>query len=253
MASAKPRHLNNAPITEAILDLRVNLSKDFRPDTFKDMKGRMSDRYPKMEEARYFTAQVQITQGKAPTSEATVGDVQGYFFKSADGLDIAQFRVDGFSYNRLRPYTRWEQFFPEAMRCWELYQSVAQPPFVTRVSVRYINHLKLPIKHGDDLEDYLTALPPMPPGAPGGFSGLLTRVATYDDETGVCSNVTQALEGGVGMAEPAIILDLEAYRGGEEAGPPDRGALEPTFEVLRKVKNDIFFGSITEETARLFE
>lgn len=252
MASAKPRHLKNAPITEAILDLRVNLSKDFRPDTFKDMKGRMSDRYPKTEEARYFTAQVQITPGKAPTSEATVGGVQGYFFKSADGLDIVQFRVDGFSHNRLRPYTRWEQFFPEAMRCWELYQSVAQAPFVTRVSLRYINQLKLPIKDGDDLEDYLTALPPMPPGAPGGFSGLLTRLATYDDETEVCSNVTQALEGGIGMAEAAIILDIEAYKD-EEAGSPDRGVLEPTFEVLRKVKNDIFFGSITEETARLFE
>ena len=64
--------------------------------------------------------------------------------------------------------------------------------------------------------------------------------------------VTQALEGGVGMAEPAIILDIEAYKD-EEAGSPDPGALEPTFEVLRKVKNDIFFGSITEQTARLFE
>ncbi len=252
MASAKPRHLKNAPLTEAILDLRVNLPKDFRPDTFKDLKGRMSDRYPKMEEARYFTHQLQITPGKAPTSDTTLGGVQGYFFRSENGLDIAQFRVDGFSHNRLRPYTEWETFFPEAMRLWESYSSAAKPPFVTRISVRYINHLKLPIKGGDDLDDYLTALPPMPPGAPGGFSGLLSRVATNDPETGVCSNVTQALEGGVGNAEPAIILDIEAYKD-EEAGSPQRGALEPRFEVLRNVKNDIFFGSITEQTARLFE
>ena len=251
MAPAQPRHLKNAPITEAILDLRVSLPKDFRPDAFAGMKSHVAARYPKMEEARYFTAQMQITPGKAPTSNTTIGGVQGYFFKSEDGLDIAQFRVDGFSQNRLRPYTQWEQFFPEAMRLWELYKSVAQPPFVTRLSVRYINHVKLPIKDGDDLDQYLIALPPMPPGAPGGFSGLLTRVATYDDQSGVCSNVTQALEGTMGPGEPAIILDVEAYKDGHLS--TDRAALEPTFEVLRKVKNDIFFGSITEETARLFE
>ena len=252
MAPAQPRYLKNAPITEAILDLRVNLPKDFRSETFAELKGRISDRYPKMEEARYFTAQMRITPGKAPTSDTTIGGVQGYFFRSDDGRDIAQFRVDGFSHNRLRPYTRWERFFPEAMRLWELYKSAAQPPFVTRISVRYLNHLRLPIKDGDDLDQYLNALPPTPPGAPGGFSGLLTRVATYDDQSGVCSNVTQALEGTMGPGEPAIILDIEAFKDGEPVGT-DQATLEPTFEVLRKVKNDIFFGSITEETARLFE
>ena len=42
--------------------------------------------------------------------------VDGYVFTSADGKQVVQYRLDGFTFSRLRPYTRWEEVFAEAQK-----------------------------------------------------------------------------------------------------------------------------------------
>jgi uncharacterized protein (TIGR04255 family) len=46
-------------------------------------------------------------------------------------------------------------------------------------------------------------------------------------------------------------LDIDAYRQ-KQFDVQDKSLFE-TFDGLRKLKNDIFFNSITEETAKLLE
>ncbi len=48
------------------------------------------------------------------------------FSKTPDRLNVAQFRRDGFTFNRLRPYTKWEEIRPEALRLWQLYTAKAK-------------------------------------------------------------------------------------------------------------------------------
>ena len=68
------------------------------------------------------------------------------FLRSQDDLTVAQFRADGFTMNRLKPYTGWAMLLPQVLDLWDAYVTVAQPAHVARVALRYINRLDLSLR-----------------------------------------------------------------------------------------------------------
>jgi uncharacterized protein (TIGR04255 family) len=247
-----PRHLRNAPITEAIIDCQVKARTGFRPEEFLGLKTRLADRFPSVDERRGFQATLEMIegQGQPPVMQSADLGLQGYFFKTSDGKTIAQFRVDGFTFNRLRPYTSWEELFPQAMELWGLYSSTAKPDVITRLAVRYINRIVLP-PGAVTFETCLRAAPVIPPELPQYMSGFLTRVTIHDLETKVAANVVQALEASAPGSQLAVLLDIDAYKEGEFSTDDPR--IEQTFGQLRAFKNRIFFNSLTEDTLRRLE
>src|SRR5436190_21056320 len=105
-----------------------------------------------MFEARFAAHEVQLT----PTASSAEA---GLLFYSEDEKAVVQFRLDGFTFNKLQPYSSWEEIFPETWRLWALYQSAIGNVQITRLAVRYINRLALP---SGDFGRYLTALPQLP-------------------------------------------------------------------------------------------
>ncbi|MBI4421818.1 MAG: TIGR04255 family protein, partial [Gemmatimonadetes bacterium] len=209
---AEIRHLARAPITEALADFRVSLSPNFKPEAFQALKDRLRDRYPAVEEHRFFQTsfKFEIKQGRAMPPGPTSTGLRGYFFRSEDGRDVAQFRVDGFTYNRLAPYTSWDEIRPEALRLWELYLEIAAPEKLDRVALRYINRIRL--APAGDLSEHLEVMPAFFPGAPDHLVTFLTRVTSHDPETGNFANVAQALERDTDPAAAIVILDIDVYR-----------------------------------------
>ncbi|MFQ5683325.1 MAG: TIGR04255 family protein [Candidatus Binatia bacterium] len=244
------RHLQNAPITEAIIDFRIHPTKGFHIEKFLDFKAQLLSNYPVMEPRKLIESRFEIKKGE-PNIEITKREApQGYWFKSSDGLEIVQFRVDGFTFNRLKPYTRWEDIFPKAWRLWETYTQSGAAEFVTRIATRFINRLtfRTPVY---DLATYLTTPPHTPEGISGNIAGFLTRVVVNTPEKGLNANITHALEEGTNRSSVVVILDIDAYKQKQfEIGD---SLLPTTFNSLHDLKNSIFFSTITEEAARLFE
>lgn len=245
-----PRHLKNAPITEAIIDFRVKARSDLRPEDFAAVKDRLSNRLPKVQEMRGLQATIQVQKGQGQPPVVQDLGLQGYFFKSEDEKVIAQFRIDGFTFNRLRPYTSWEDIFPQAMELWRLYIDSAKPAAVMRLAVRYINHIPLPAET-DKFENYLRAAPVIPSELPQYVSSFLTRVTIHNPEDAIAAHVTQALQPSSDAQRLTVILDIDAYKEAEFS--LEDPAIEPTFNQLRAFKNLVFFNSVTEETLRQFE
>jgi uncharacterized protein (TIGR04255 family) len=245
------RHLENAPITEALIDFRIkNSNIESLEKSLELLKERIGVRYPQVNARRGFEAAVQFKVGGVAEQRAGDTGFKGYVFASEDGRNLAQFRDDGFTYNRLKPYTSWGQLLPEAIDLWKLYVEAAKPEYVVRVALRYINHFSLPLPV-EDISNYLTGLPNAPEGTSYYLSGFLTRVMMVDPELNLQAAVTQALE--LNIAQPnsaGVILDIDTSKQ-KEFNPQDGDILE-TLEALHKMKNDIFFGSITEDTLRLF-
>jgi uncharacterized protein (TIGR04255 family) len=175
---------------------------------------------------------------------------QGFRCISEDGKQIVQFRTDGFTFSRLAPYTRWEDVFAEAMVLWANYNAVVQVEEAARLAVRYINRLPLPTDRVGDFSPFLTAPPPVPKDLPVFLTNFLTRVVLHPPETSITANVIQALQQSAGEAAVPVILDIDVFETG--VFEPTRSALEPRFAVLREVKNQIFFASVTEEAVCLF-
>lgn len=246
---ARIRHLQRAPVKEAIIDLRATVPESFDARSFIDLKIDLAERYPSANEMLRMEGGVQVEEGRVSSFTRHHG-LRGYLFRSSDGLQVVQFRIDGFTFSRLEPYTSWDEVFPEAFTLWQLFARKARVELATRLAVRYINRLRLPAATRD-FSRYLVAPPAVPSELRVPVSAFLSRVLLHDAQHGLSANVTQAFEGGVDPAVTGVLLDIDAFAA--EQRQVEDEAIRDRFERLREFKNRIFFSSITEEAARLFE
>ena len=245
---ATVEHLRNAPIREALIDLRIPEQRDLDLSRLRALcKG--LDSYPTLHESVWFQGMVQLT----PTGEMLSGEperyINGYRAISADERAVVQFRTDGFTFSRLHPYTSWEEIADEARRLWIRYVDVVNPRHVDRLGLRYINHLRFP--HPIlNIGDYIVGLPNIPRSWPQVISNFLFRTTLFDDANGLSANVTQAL-----VEEPnpeliGVLFDIDVFREAE-IRPADEDVWG-TMELLRDLKNRIFFDGVTERTVEMY-
>lgn len=203
--------------------------------------------YPHLGERRQEVHSLQVT-GRIARQERQDLGVEAFILKSESQLNLAQFRVDGFTFNRLRPYESWAVLFPEAMRLWTLYVQYAAPVATTRIAVRYINHLELP-DSVTSLEEVLRIAPRVPETVTSYLTTFLTRMTIHDPRLQTAANVGLAFETSDGR--PATVLfDIDAYH--QTDLPPDSTVIPEKFEDLRQYKNDIFFGGLTDMMIEIY-
>ncbi|HYT46572.1 MAG TPA: TIGR04255 family protein, partial [Methylomirabilota bacterium] len=81
------RHYLKAPITEALIDLKVTLPEAFPPDDLAHIYERISDRFPTQESIQ--TGSLVFQSG--PTIRVdTSQQHSGFLFRSKDGMRIFQ-------------------------------------------------------------------------------------------------------------------------------------------------------------------
>lgn len=241
--------LSRAPITEAIVDVRTKLEEGFDPETLQVLHQRVSARYPKTKKLNAFSKSFHLGPGPAPADSSEITHV-GFLFRSEDEKQIFQARSDGFTFNRLYPYTCWDEVRPEAARLWQLYRQLTNPKSITRIALRYINNLHLPLPI-ESLSEFLTAPVNLPPGTPSEIESYLARVVVSTGEPEERVIVTQRLEPGLRKETAPIILDIDAFRRVEgEIGDEE---IWKTLEHLRNLKNTIFFNSLTPRALELYK
>jgi uncharacterized protein (TIGR04255 family) len=242
--------LPNAPITEALIDIRIKAKEDFDVAHFLTLHDAISGQYPEKKTRHKWEGRFEFKKGETPISAGTE-KIDGYIFTSADGKQIFQARIDGFTFNKLKPYDKWETFRDEALRLWELYKDLISPEII-RVALRFINKIDILLfsQTALDFDDYLTAGPIVPKELPQGISSFLTRVVIHDPEIDAAAIITQAFEQIVDPKLIPIILDIDVFRQKEVISEEEAWQ---TLEKLRHFKNRIFFASITEKTKELFQ
>ena len=238
--------LRKAPITEALIDIRVKLSPDVDVIQIDSIYDSIKNEYPQKQEQRI--SQVHVEQKPDEDIVKSLRKINGYRYISSDNRKIVQVRLDGFTFSRLHPYITWKDLHSEAYRLWLLYKEITSPELIIRVALRYINNLKIPLPIRD-FSDFLTAPPPVPEGLPQGVSSFLTRVVIHEPTIGANGIITQALEQVVTDVAP-IILDIDVFKLQPE-GLGEKEAWD-TIEKLRHFKNLIFFKSITDKLKEIY-
>ncbi|MCR4290928.1 MAG: TIGR04255 family protein [Candidatus Scalindua sp.] len=239
--------LKNAPITEALIDIRVKLSSDFDINNLSSIYESIKDQYPEKQER--VKSKVKIEPQAEEKVKAPTFIIDGYGYVSSDKKQIMQARLDGFTFSRLHPYIKWEELRVEAYRLWQLYRDITSPESITRVAVRYINNLKIPMPIRD-FSDYLTAPPTVPEGLPQGVSSFLTRTVIHEPSFGANAIITQALEQVV-TDIASVILDIDVFKL-ESKGIVEKDVWE-IIEKLRHFKNKVFFSSITDDLKEMYK
>jgi uncharacterized protein (TIGR04255 family) len=245
-------HLNNAPITEAVVDFRVRPRDGLNVSDFSAAAERFAPGYTKQGPIFHVQAMIAVDTNSSGPSGMSSSEI-GLRMHSTDQRYVMQLQREGFSLSRLSPYETWEALVTEARRLWEIYVEVARPVAVWRVATRYINNLRLPMQDGEDFSVYLTKPPEIPEGLPQSLSSFLQRVVMHDKAHDVHATVTQIFEpiqlGNLPTAIP-VILDVDAFRVAEFQIPGQ--GMWNCLQELRNFKNLVFFESLTEKAIELY-
>lgn len=242
------RHYPRAPITEAIIDLRVIQNPELTVDALRSVHDNDKALYPTAEPLN--AAQSLLILGPNTTTSTAHQQHIGFIFRRHDGLQIQQARLDGFSMSQLAPYPHWEEFRDETRRRWTVYQQVAKPVAIARVGVRYINRLDIP-QASADYRDYLNTGPKIAPGLPQHLPGYFMQAMLPFEALGSMALVTETILQPANPTTTSIILDIDIFREGLASEVDD--ALWEFIEKLRDLKNEIFEACITDKARELFQ
>ena len=237
-----------APITEAILDIAVQFASPVdlaRLEAFHEL---IHDRYPVKRNRVTWQGQVQVEEERF-AQEVRRG-AQGFMFRSTDDTQVVQVRQDGFTFNWLKRYDTWETLRGEARPHWERYRETFRPEAVSRLGLRYINRIEIPLPISD-FREYVKTAPDVAPGLPQGVSALFMRLEVPDLTRGLMGIITETTLPPVdeGRRLP-FIFDIDIVSGATYE--PSSPAIWETFEKMREYKNEMFFASVTERAKAMF-
>jgi uncharacterized protein (TIGR04255 family) len=240
-------HLANAPIAEAVLDIQVRLPSNIRLTHLEAMHRDIRDRYPNRRTRHRLEINIKL-EGEAKTGSPTE---DGYLFQSRDGKRIVQARLDGFTFNKLKPYDDWNALREEARELWGRYVDIARPEAAHRIALRYINRIELPLPI-HDFKDFVRTAPDIAPGIPQAVQNFFLRleIPYSNGALAIVTETVQPPEDPTSATTLPLILDIDVIRA-EGFAPPFTGVWEK-FEELRNMKNDIFFSTITTRAEELF-
>ena len=242
---------NHPPIVEAIFDVFTESPLAIELDAIEKLHSQISDQYTKPQPRHQFESKFEIRDGNAVNSETINLGVDGYLFWANDHCQVVQFRKDGFSFNRLKPYQGWDGHFPEVLKLWEIFSRQFRPSAITRTALRFINQIEIPDLQGD-LKKYLKNPPQAPDaGNMGSIENFISKIQIAFQGSNVKVNVTQTYGQKIKPNVRPLILDIDAYSVERYESETDQVA--GVFRTLRSVKNTVFRQSITEETEALFQ
>jgi uncharacterized protein (TIGR04255 family) len=243
---AKGQPYKNAPITEAIIDIRVKPRAGLVLADSERAWQEEEARFPKKSAIIFAIGEMEVGN---QVSASARSEQTGFKYSSSDEKLIFQSRLSGFTLSRLAPYESWEPFSTEGRRLWTIYRDRLQPEAVTRLAVRYINRIDLPAS-GAELKDYFRTSPEISPDLPQLMEQFFMRVMLRQEDVRASSVINMApvqspLPGGV-----SIVLDIGLFRA--EDVPQEEEAVWNVFESLREKKDQIFEACITDRTRELF-
>jgi uncharacterized protein (TIGR04255 family) len=241
--------LSKAPIKEALIEIQVVRADNARVEDLLCMHEEIRSEYPIHREQFETRTEIQI-QGKVPSTKIASHNLVGYLFDSADRQRVAQARQRGFAFSRLGSYDNWDSLVSDARSLWEVYTRHARPTAVTRIAVRFINELTLPLPFADFREFILTA-PDVAPQLPQELAGFLLRLQLPFPEAHAYAIVTEHVKPGEHGDTIPVILDIDVFDPTRVDPSSDR--IWQRLGELRAVKNDIFFRTLTPKTVEMYK
>jgi uncharacterized protein (TIGR04255 family) len=244
--------LKNAPIVEVVLDIDCDMppgqelaSLESRAQTL------FREHYPKFQ-TQFLQEHEILTKPDSPATVSTRHAIQAFQFRQHDEKQLVQVRRQGFSFNRLSPYSTLKDYLPEIRRTWELFVDLVSPIQIRLIRLRHINRISLPMVSGNvDLDDYLKRGPRSPDEERLRITAFLNQQIAIEPETG--NQIALVL-----TAQPPesdklpVILDIAGFRTGvlEPGGWND---IVARIHSLRGLNERVFLNMLTQKCFELFQ
>ena len=187
--STVPKTLDHAPAVEVIYGLQTVTPDDLDPQAVTDL---INSSLP-----AGFTVQLAVDQVKIAFKREAVGPLEhnhsqawsGLKLIDADGKTAAHMMRVGLFVNFLA-YQDFDHALPVVKELWKLYAKAFRPLHVARLSIRYINILKLPLVDNKvPLDRYFHVSLAFPPALSGDVLHFHYQFVFRDEGTGMPARI----------------------------------------------------------------
>lgn len=173
---------------------------------------------------------------------------QRYQFATLDGLQLVRVSREVLSAHVLAPYPGWPIFRTSIEKALNSYIEVAHPAEIKRLSLRYVNQIKLgtaPI----DFSSYFNMPFEPPEGLDFTISAFFLRFeAVRPDRTKMIESFAN-LPG----ETVSIILDIDIIREQSYRARDFKQSLLGEIDSLREIERDVFEAAITDKLREIFD
>lgn len=251
MSADDTLQLANAPIIEAVLDIDCDLPIGIDLGAMEaHVREAFTDEYPKFRRQMVQKQQFEASPESAPEFSVQT-TIQAFQFLKDDERQLVQVRSDGFSFNRLAPYASLDDYLPEIEWTWQRFRELMSPVLIRRIALRFINRLMLPTVDGlVDLSEYFCVGPQLADQESLQLLGFFDQHSAREVGTGHLVNTTMVMLPFESDRFP-VIFDIEAMH----LAPVEPEAWENirgTILSLRRLKNNVFRRTLTEQCLNLF-
>jgi uncharacterized protein (TIGR04255 family) len=243
--------LAKPPIVEAVLDIDCDMPPGFDLIALEGpARNAFRSQYPKFR--NQFLEEHHIESKADELKHSSRRAVQALQFLKDDEKQLVQARRQGFSFNRLAPYSSLDDYLSEIQRTWEIFTVISFPVQIRVVRLRYINRILLPFVGGPiDLENYLKAGPRMQGEDKLRLTGFVNQQTALELGTEYQANIVLASQPPENDKLP-IILDI-CVASAKSAEPKDWPLILGEIQSLRSLKNRIFKNTLTPLCLNLFQ
>ncbi|MGA2261325.1 MAG: TIGR04255 family protein [Acidobacteriota bacterium] len=243
--------LARAPIVEAVIDIDCDMPPGFDLAKLEGLaREAFGADYPKFRSQFLEHHRVEL-KADEPTKHSANRALQALQFLHNDEKQLVQVRAQGFSFNRLSPYTSLSDYLLEIQRTWKLFIEIASPVQIRVVRLRYINRILLPLRDELDLDEYLKLGPRLPVEDNLQFAGFVNQHSAVEVKTGHQASVVLASQPPENEKLP-VIFDITVGSAGA-AEPKNWAWILAQIESLRNLKNRIFRHTLSEKCLNLFQ
>lgn len=245
--------LQNAPIVEAVLDIDCDLPPGQEMASWEGpARDAYSARYPRLRKQFYQENQIEARPDGPPKMSVGRHEVRALQFLRDDDRQLVQVRLQGFSFNRLSPYSSLDDYMTDIEDAWHTFVKVTSPVQITAIRLRYINRLLIPLVGGEvNLEEYLKTAPQMPKGVGLKLVGFLNHHVAVETETGHQVNIVLAAQAPEAGVLPVIFDNTAASL--ERGDPHGWPWIRAKIQDLRVLNNRVFRETLTESCLSLFQ
>lgn len=232
------------------MDIRVEPRDGITVEELHSLADTVRERFPETHDQTEVIGELKLdASGDQPATQTITPSKIGIRFSNQAKDKLFQAQIGGFAFNKLRPYTTWEEFRDEGRGLWNLYRDLAQPKRAIRVALRYINRLELPLPF-DDFKKYLRTVPEIAPDLPQALSNFFMQLQIPQEDIGALLVLNMSFLPPEREGVCSMLLDLDVFRAGNV--PQDENELWLYFEQLRLRKNKVFEACLTDEMKELF-
>ena len=237
-------NLANAPIVEAVLHWQAMACKEYRE---AELLTEMQSAFPDYTSTSQHNFEAGLTGSPQGIEFKQRSAWQGVRLTRHDGEQprfVCQFLRQGIVFSRLAPYSKWEEFEPEARKFWNKHCELGEPSEVARLSVRFISQIA--IASIDEIEDYIDTV-----CAPVARLGLSAKQYFHQDTIELTNqpyviNIVRAVQPNAEQASN-LIVDITV----STSASFELAEVDDKLKDLRFLKNKVFF-TLMKDAAQTF-